>query len=112
MPSGEMSGSVLCAASSYIQKFYLGPEYANLPKEVQEQLKIIAVEFTEDVGGIFLMVYDRDGHLGLQSRADDGDYLYDEIGADLKLRSLRTQYRDLFEKLELYYTAMQSLRKS
>ena len=45
---------VLCAASAYEQKFYLNPDFMTLPESVRQELQIMCVWFTEDIGGILL----------------------------------------------------------
>lgn len=102
--------NVLCAANSYIEKFYLNEEFKRLPEEVKETLQIICVEYTEEIGGIFLMSFNNEGALELETITEDGDYLYDEIGAELKIRQLEKKYRELFEKLELYYKGLNSIK--
>lgn len=57
---------VLCAASAYEQKFYLNPEFNSLPEGVKEELQIMCVLYTADVGGILMVVYDEDGNLELK----------------------------------------------
>ena len=54
---------ILCACSAYEQKYYLNPRYASLPVSVQEELQIMAVTMTEDVGGVFTMEFDEDGNV-------------------------------------------------
>mgnify|MGYP006967156443 CR=1 FL=1 len=44
--------TILCVSNSYEQKYYLNPEFMGLPKTVKDDLQIISVLFTEDVGGI------------------------------------------------------------
>ena len=41
---------VLCAASAYEQKFYLNPQFESLPEAVRQELQIMCVLYTEDVG--------------------------------------------------------------
>ena len=77
---------VLCGASAYEQKYYLNEDFKSLPSQVQDELKIMCVLFTEDVGGILTLVFDEDGKLLLETSADEGDLLYDEIGSELKIR--------------------------
>lgn len=108
----ENEKNVLCAANSYIEKFYLNEEFRKLPEEVQKTLRILCVEYTEEVGGILLLRFDEEGHLQLETITEDGDYLYDEIGAELKIRSIEKRYGELFEKLELYYEGLQSIRRA
>ena len=54
---------VLCAASAYEQKFYLNPDFMTLPESVRQELQIMCVLYTADVGGILMVVYDEDGNL-------------------------------------------------
>ncbi len=94
---------ILCAASAYNQQFYFNPAFGNLPTEVQEELKILSVLFVEDVGGILLWKFEEDGSLLLETSADEGDLLYDDIGAALKIKALQRDQAELLASLELYY---------
>lgn len=94
---------VLCGASGYEKKFYLNPDFEALPDSVKDELKIMCVLFTEDVGGILTLVFGEDGSLCLRVDADEGDLLYDEIGSRLKIKELQQTKRELFEALETYY---------
>ena len=49
---------VLCGANSYEQKYYFNEEFQSLPQSVKDELHIMCVLFTEDVGGILTMEYD------------------------------------------------------
>ena len=94
---------VLCSASRYTKKYFLNPDFQNLPKEVQDELKIMCVLFTEEVGGVILLMFDKGGNLKLMTEAEEDDILYDEIGSELKIRKLQADKRQLFEQLESYY---------
>lgn len=94
---------VLCAASAYDRKYYLSKDFEGLPDSIKDELKIMCVMFTEEVGGVLTLEFDEDGSLLLNTDADEGDLLYDEIGSVLKIKQLRSTYRDLLESLELYY---------
>ena len=94
---------VLCAASAYERKFYLNPEFNSLPEEVKQELQIMCVLYTADVGGILMVVYDENGNLELNTSADEGDLLYDEIGSVLKIKELQKTKEELFESLEMFY---------
>ena len=48
-----MEEVVLCGASAYNKKFYLNEDFKGLPEQIKNELKIMCVLFTEDVGGIF-----------------------------------------------------------
>lgn len=94
---------VLCGASAYTAKFYLAPEFEGLPTQVKDELKIICVLFTEEVGGAITMTFDEDGYLIIETSSDEGDLLYDDIGAGLLVKKLRDSREDFFEALEMYY---------
>ena len=96
---------VLCSASKYTQKFYLNPDFEGLPQQVKQELKIMCVLFTEEVGGVILLYFDEKGNLIITTEADEGDILYDEIGSHLLVKRMRSEKRELFEQLEQYYAA-------
>lgn len=94
---------VLCGSSAYEKKFYFNEDFATLPESVREELQIMCVLFTEDVGGVLTLEYDEDGNLDLKVAADESDLLYDDIGSALKIKQLQIEKRELFEALEMYY---------
>ena len=47
---------VLCGASSYEKKYYLNEDFKALPQQIQDELKIMCVLFTEDIGGVLTLV--------------------------------------------------------
>lgn len=94
---------VLCASSAYEKKFYLNESFEGLPQSIKDELKILCVLYTEDIGGILTLEFDEDGNLELNTSADEGDLLYDEIGSILKIKQMQNEKRDLFESLEMYY---------
>ena len=98
-----MGEVVLCGASAYNKKFYLNEDFIGLPRQVKDELKIMCVLFTEDVGGIFQLVFDEEGTLEFCTSCDEGDLLYDDIGCALKIRELRQTRQELLEALQLYY---------
>ena len=99
----EQERVVLCGANSYEEKYYFNEEFAAIPQAVQDELKIMCVLFTEECGGILTLEYAPDGTLLLCTRADDYDYLYDEIETGLQIRRLQEEKEELLESLELYY---------
>ena len=98
--SGEV---VLCAASEYEQKYYFNQDFQSLPERVRQELQIMCVLFTEDVGGILTLEFDEDGNLTFRTEALEADARYDEIGSALKIKQLREEKKDLLESLEMYY---------
>ncbi len=97
---------VLCGASSYTKKFYFNEDFDVIPIKVKEELKIMCVLFTEDVGGTIQLVYDEDGYLEIVTDKEEDDILYDEIGSVLKVKQLQRDKKELFESLENFYQVM------
>lgn len=94
---------VLCGSSAYNKKYYLREDFEGLPQGIQDELKIMCVLYTEDVGGTLELVFDEEGKLSFRTDADEGDLLYDEIGSVLKIKQLQRDKRELLEALELYF---------
>ena len=94
---------VLCGANSYQQKYYFNPQFKALPENIRQELQIMCVLYTEDVGGILLVVYDEEGNLELKVEHEENDFAFDEIGSVLKIKQLQQTKRELFESLETFY---------
>lgn len=94
---------ILCASSVYEQKYYLNEDFNSLPETIKEELKIMSVLFTEDVGGILTLEFDEEGNLLFNVNSDEGDLLFDEIGSVLKIKELQRSKEELLESLELFY---------
>lgn len=94
---------VLCASSAYEQKYYLNEDFNTLPESIKEELKIMCVLYTEEVGGILTLEFDEDGNLMLNVTSDEGDLLFDEIGSVLKIKEIQRNKEELLESLELFY---------
>ena len=77
---------VLCGANSYEQKYYFNQDFGKLPEQIRQELQIMCVLFTEDVGGVLILEFSPQGHLTFRVEADEQDYLFDEIGSELKIR--------------------------
>lgn len=94
---------VLCASSAYEKMFWLNDDFKMLPEQIKQELKIMCVLFTEDVGGVLSLEFEEDGTLIMKVDSDENDYLYDEIGSVLKIKQLQREKAELMEALELYY---------
>ncbi len=95
--------TVLCGANSYEQKYYLNPDFDNLPDRVKAELQIMCVLFTEDIGGIITLEFTEDGTLEFKVICDEYDVTFDDIGCGLKIKQLQTEKRELLESLETFY---------
>ena len=98
-----MEEVVLCGASAYNKKFYLNEDFKGLPEQIKNELKIMCVLFTEEVGGILDMEFDEEGNLLFKSSADEGDLLYDEIACGMLVKKYQYEKRELLESLEMFF---------
>lgn len=96
---------ILCVSNAYEQKYYLSKEFDMLPEGVKDELKIVSVLFTEDIGGIFMISFNEDGELNFEVQSDEGDLMYDEIGSYLKVKELRKTKKELWSALEMFFKA-------
>ena len=94
---------VLCGASAYEQKYYFNQDFASLPEAVKQELQIMCVLYTEDIGGVLTLEFDEDGELQFKTEAWDADGMYDDIGSVLKIKQIQVEKRELLESLEMYY---------
>lgn len=94
---------VLCASSAYEKKFYLNEEFSRFPEDIKNELKIMCVLFTEEVGGILELVFDEEGNLLFRTDADENDLLYDDIACGMLIKKMQYEKRELLESLEMFY---------
>lgn len=84
---------VLCVSNAYQKKYYLNENFNGLPQTIRDELKIMCVLYTEDVGGILELVFDEDGNLDFRTSCKENDFFYDEIGSVLKIKQYRNEKR-------------------
>lgn len=94
---------VLCGASAYEEKYYLNEAFKKLPTQIQEELQIMCVLFTQKVGGVFLLEFDEEGDLQFRTEAAENDFGYDEIGSALEIKAIQRDKQELLRSVELYY---------
>src|SRR5699024_131148 len=94
---------VLCAANAYEQKFYLNPEFDALPESVKQELQIMCVLYTEDVGGILMVVFDEEGNLELKVDHEENDFFFDESGSGRESCGLQKGKRERIGARELCF---------
>ena len=94
---------VLCGANAYEEKYWLNPLFEKIPDSIKQELRTIAVLFTQEAGGVFTLVFDEDGHLEPEAFADEEDITYDRVSAALLTGAVRRRREDMFHMLEMYY---------
>lgn len=98
-----MEKTVLCGANAYEMKYYFNEQFNGIPESIREELHILCVLFTEEVGGVFTISFEEDGNVLLETNGDDDDIYYDEISSGLMVSEVRRRRQELFESLSLYY---------
>jgi len=94
---------VLCGASAYEHKYYLNEEFQALPQAIKDELKVMCVLFTEEVGGVIMLEFEAEGTLCFRVEAKEADYMFDDIGSSLKIKELQQTKYELLESIELFY---------
>lgn len=94
---------VLCGASAYEKKYFFNKVFNSLPASIQDELQILCVLFTEEIGGVLTLWFDKNGNLQFTTEAKEADGLYDDIGSTLRIKDIQRTKRELLEELELYY---------
>lgn len=95
--------TVLCGANVYEKKYYFNEKFSGIPDSIKEELHIICVLFTEEIGGIFTIEFEEDGNVSMRTEYAEDDFLYDEIGSGLLVNEVRRKRQEMFESLRLYY---------
>ena len=94
---------VLCGANSYEEKYYLNPDFDQLPQSIKDELKIMCVLYVHDVGGILTLVFEDDGALTLEVSSEEFDPTFDDIGSQLKIKEIQREKQELLEALQIFY---------
>lgn len=100
--------TVLCGANSYEQKYYFNQDFNILPENIRQELQIMCVTFTENVGGTLLVEFDENGDLKLVVQVDDNDYYFDEIESGIQISNLQKEKEELFGQLETLYKVLKN----
>lgn len=95
--------TVLCGANAYEKKYYFNEKFSGIPDSIKEELHIICVLFTEEIGGIFTIEFEEDGNVSMRTEYAEDGFLYDEIGSGLLVNEVRRKRQEMFESLRLYY---------
>lgn len=95
--------TVLCGANAYEKKYYFNEAFQGIPQSIQEELHIICVLFTEEIGGILTIEFEKDGSVSLRTEYAEDDFLYDEISSGLYVGEIRRKRQELLQALSIYY---------
>jgi hypothetical protein len=99
----QQENIVLCGSNVYERKFYLNEDFQALPDTIKDELQIMCVLYTEEIGGILTLEFGEDGSLYFKVASKETDFLFDEIGSALKIKQLQREKEELLEAIEMYY---------
>ena len=88
-----------CVNHATYKKYYLNEDFEGFPEAIKDELKIMCVLYTEDIGGVLQLKFDDEGNLQFETSADEGDLLYDDIGSVLKKSQLQNTKSELPKRL-------------
>ncbi len=94
---------VLCGANAYDKKYYFNEQFKGIPASIQEELHVMCVLFTEEVGGVFTVVFEEDGSVSFDTESYEEDILYDEVSSGLLIHDMKIKCKELLEALSMYY---------
>lgn len=100
---GDNYRVILCGANAYEKKYYFNHKFDKIPENIKEELHIICVLFTEEVGGVFTIGFTPYGEVEMGAQKDEEDLLYDEIGAELLMKQIRRKKADMIRALSIYF---------
>lgn len=96
-----MANKVIGAAGFEVKKYFFEPEFSGLPAQVQNEIKEICVSMAEKLGCTFITGFSEDGGVYFETVAPDAGF--DEIGAELEIKRIRTERAELINSLALWY---------
>lgn len=94
---------VLCGANAYEEKYYFNEQFNGIPQSIKDELRIICILYTQEVGGIFTIAFNEEGELIFETEADEYDITYDEVSSGLLIGEIRRNRAEILESLELFY---------
>lgn len=98
-----MEKTVLAGASWEKQKYFYEPKYNAIPNAIKDELRNICVLTAEKLRCTFLMTFEKNGDLMFEVIKNEGDFNFDDIYAELLIKKLRSENKELINSLKLWY---------
>ena len=98
-----MEKKVLAGASREKQKYFFEPAFNEIPQAVKDEIRNICILMAERLGCTFLMSVEETGDLVFEIIKNEGDFDFDDIGAELEIKSLKSEKKELIKALKLWY---------
>ncbi len=98
-----MQGKILAVANFEQQKYFFEPEFLGLPEMVRKEIQVVCVSFAQKLGCTFLMGFHEDGEIYFESVQAEEDLNFDEIGAELEIKKILRERKELLKMLRVWY---------
>ena len=98
-----MKENIIVGASVYTGKFFINPLYKDIPEQVLEELREIAIIYAQKLHCYFSVNFDDEGNVYFETRAEDWDINFDDIGARLDINKIINEKEELLNSLKLWY---------
>ena len=98
-----MEKKVLAGASREKQKYFFEPAFNEIPQAVKDEIRNICILMAERLGCTFLMSFEETGDLVFEIIKNEGDFDFVDIGAELEIKSLKSEKKELIKALKLWY---------
>jgi len=97
-----MEKEVIFYASYCNQKYFFNGDFEGLPTEIKKDLQVACISLAEKIRGAFSIGFYESGDVYIEAK-EEIDLSYDEIGAELEIKKLQTEEKEMFEALTLWY---------
>jgi hypothetical protein len=97
-----MNKIVMAASSSYDEKYFIEKSFTELPSEIIKIVKEICICTAYKTRGVFSIGFYENGFLFFESCGDENKG-YDEIGAQLEIKKLQKEEKELIKSLQLWF---------
>lgn len=98
-----MKKKVLAAASYETQKYFLEPDFSSLPEGIQEEIRTICIVLAQKLCCTFLIGFYENGAIYFDVVKPENCFDFDDIGAELEIKSLEKEKAELIKSLKLWY---------
>ena len=98
-----MDKQVIAGASFTQQKYFFEPKFDVIPESVKDEIRTICIVMAQKLRCTFLMGFLPDGEIYFDVVNSEDDFDFDDIGCELEMKRIKTEEKELIEKLELWY---------
>lgn len=99
----ENKENVIAAASVYNEKYFINPNFKNIPKKVLDEIQFLCISTAKELHCIFTMGFKTNGDIYFTTQGDSTDKIYREDFAEETVTKIINEKSDLIKSLNLWY---------